>query len=64
MAEEVGQSMGSGEILLRSVQEQTANTLIMRLFAYLLVAVVVAHFTLDTPQNDPLGFSHHTGITT
>lgn len=60
MAEEVGQSVGSGEILLRSVQEQAANTLMIRLMICSLPLLLLT--SPCTLQNDPLGFSYHIGM--
>ena len=62
LAEEMGQGLGAGSVLLRSVQETAGDTTMMRPVVLPLLSMVFAlpAFAEDTPTFDPLGPGDHT----
>jgi polyhydroxybutyrate depolymerase len=62
LAEEVGEGLGAGSVLLRSVQETAGDTTMMRPVVCLLLSIVFAlpAFAEAPPKIDPLGPGDHT----
>jgi polyhydroxybutyrate depolymerase len=57
----MGEGLGAGSVLLRSVQETAKVTTMMRPVVYLLISMAFAHpaFAEDTSKSEPLGPGDH-----